>query len=332
MIYITLDSIRCHTETDEAGSDEPYVLVTTVDMQTPGPVPNSRVFRYGPFGDVDSQETHFAPFQAVWGLASEERRMVTPDEAIFVVSLMENDDGDPEALRGVIALAATGALSATIGATRATRVQRLLEDINSAMGTPTGLPNLDDRVGVQELRFTPGELATAETGNPGFHSLRFHGDGGDYTTTFKAVNRGQAAWRYCSKCRALYFAGFSPNLGVCPAGGSHAQSSGFTYFLPHEHPGPMGGQDLWRFCGRCLGMVWNCGPGDRGRCAAGGGHDPQGFATFFLPHDHGGFGQDQWRYCGSCRAMFWNGEANKGVCPAGGSHNALGFNFKLDYS
>jgi hypothetical protein len=30
--------------------------------------------------------------------------------------------------------------------------------------------------------------------------------------------------------------------------------------------------------------------------------------------------------------MFWNGEANKGTCPAGGGHNAQGFNFKLDYT
>jgi hypothetical protein len=30
--------------------------------------------------------------------------------------------------------------------------------------------------------------------------------------------------------------------------------------------------------------------------------------------------------------MFWNGEANKGVCTAGGGHNAQGFNFKLDFT
>ncbi|HEX8768002.1 MAG TPA: hypothetical protein VF714_06505, partial [Jatrophihabitans sp.] len=159
MLYLTLDSIRCHTETDEVGSDEPYVIVTAVDLQTPGPVPNSRAFRYGPLGDVDSQETHSVNFQAFWGLGGEERALANPEDAIFIVSLMENDDGNAETLRGFIALAATGALSATIGANRGTRVQRLLQDINSAMGTPTGAPNFDDKVGVQELRFTQEELA-----------------------------------------------------------------------------------------------------------------------------------------------------------------------------
>jgi hypothetical protein len=38
MIYITLDSFRCHTETDEVGSDEPYVIVTAIDLRASVPV------------------------------------------------------------------------------------------------------------------------------------------------------------------------------------------------------------------------------------------------------------------------------------------------------
>jgi hypothetical protein len=330
MIYISLDSIRCHSETDEVGADEPYVIVTSVDLRTPSPVPNSRAYLYGPFDDVDDQETHPSGFQSFWGLNGEERALPNPDDAIFIVSLMENDNGDPGNLRGIIALAATGTLSATIGASRETRVSRLLQDIDSAMGTVTGAPNFDDKIGIQELRFTPGDIALAETGNPAFRALRIQGDGGDYTATFKAINRGQAAWRFCFRCHSMYFDGFSPNKGRCPAGGGHA-AAGFVFFLPHEHAGPLGGQSDWLFCDNCFSMFWAGDPANQGRCPAGGRHNAQGF-NFFLPHDHSGTGQDQWRFFDKCRAMFWNGEANKGVCPAGGGHNAQGFNFKLDFT
>lgn len=33
MIYTTLDSIRFHTETDEVGTDEPYVIFSAVDLR-----------------------------------------------------------------------------------------------------------------------------------------------------------------------------------------------------------------------------------------------------------------------------------------------------------
>jgi hypothetical protein len=92
------------------------VIVSSVDLQTPSSTPNSRAYRYGPFQDVDQQETHFSgDFQSSWGLNGEERVLPSPDSAIFIVSLMENDNGDSENLRGIIALATTGALSATIG-------------------------------------------------------------------------------------------------------------------------------------------------------------------------------------------------------------------------
>ena len=37
MIYIALDSFRCHTETDEVGADEPYVIVTAIDLRAAVP-------------------------------------------------------------------------------------------------------------------------------------------------------------------------------------------------------------------------------------------------------------------------------------------------------
>ncbi len=338
MIYISLESFRCHAETNEAGSDEPYIIVAAVDLRNtvsvqgiPVPIPGSRAFRYGPFGDVDARETHQVPFQSFWGLHGEERALPNPDDAVFIVGLMEHDDGRSEALRGLVAAQVNSELFATLGvADRPTRVGRLVQAFGSALRIPTGGPSTDEVIGgPQELRFTTGEIAHAETGNFARRSLRFVGDGGDYTLTFAARDRGQAAWRFCGRCRTMFFDGF-PSKGVCPAGGAHA-AAGWTYYLPHDHPGPLGGQDQWRFCDRCFSMFWNGDPNNRGRCPAGGSHNAQGY-NFFLPHDHGGPGQHHWSFCNKCRVMFWNGEPNKGTCPTGGGHNAQGFNFILDYT
>jgi hypothetical protein len=41
--------------------------------------------------------------------------------------------------------------------------------------------------------------------------------------------------------------------------------------------------------------------------------------------------QNDWRYCQKCHAMFFDGYASKGSCPAGGPHEAAGFNFGLPH-
>ena len=41
--------------------------------------------------------------------------------------------------------------------------------------------------------------------------------------------------------------------------------------------------------------------------------------------------QDQWRFCGKCDGMFFDGSPDKGRCPAGGAHQANGFNFVLPH-
>jgi hypothetical protein len=55
-VTIALKKIKCRIETDEVGSDEPYVLVTAVDLSNPL-LPNAEVTLYGPWGDVDEGET-----------------------------------------------------------------------------------------------------------------------------------------------------------------------------------------------------------------------------------------------------------------------------------
>jgi hypothetical protein len=41
--------------------------------------------------------------------------------------------------------------------------------------------------------------------------------------------------------------------------------------------------------------------------------------------------QADWRFCEKCQSMFFDGYPTKGVCPAGGTHSADGFNFVLPH-
>jgi hypothetical protein len=79
-------------------------------------------------------------------------------------------------------------------------------------------------------------------------------------------------------------------------------------------------------------MFWDGIP-DKGRCAAGGGHNAQGF-NFRLPHDVAADANNQgdWRYCQKCHGMFYDGYPAKGSCPAGAGHVAQGFKFVLPFT
>ena len=196
MIQIYLSNLHCHEETDEVGADEPYVLVTGVDLAAsvsvagfPVPLPAFDVVRYGPFEDVDEGETHSAPgiSQSFWGVTGRPATLDNPEQVIFVVALMENDDGDPEALRGIVKGIVGGSVLGTLSLNRTDKVTALIRDVNSALGTPTGAPNFDDKVGdPQELRFSREELIQAESGQTVSKTLAFEGDGGRYALTFEA--------------------------------------------------------------------------------------------------------------------------------------------------
>ncbi|MCW2558708.1 MAG: hypothetical protein JWP55_2672 [Mycobacterium sp.] len=204
MIQIYLHDIHCNEETDEVGADEPYVLVTTINLAStvnvagfPVPLPAFEVVRYG-FDDVDEGETHQAPGASVpiWGINGQlGGQLANPDNVIFAVGLMENDDGDPEAMRGIVKGIVGGSVLGSLTAPRDDKVSALLNDINSAMGTPTGAPNFDDRVGVAELRFTAEELQRAEHNEVVQRSIDINGDGGRYRLTFEARRLGwQSDW------------------------------------------------------------------------------------------------------------------------------------------
>jgi hypothetical protein len=198
MVRIYLHSIRCNKETDEVGEDEPYVLVSAVNLAAtvsvqgfPVPLPAYHVVLYGPFTNVDEDETHYAPglSRSFWGINGAPAQLTNPDTVIFVVSLLENDNGNAENLRGILTGIVGGSVFGSLTLSRADRVTALLREVYSGSQTPTGGPNTDDLVGgPQEMRFSTEELARAERGVLVSKTLFTRGTGGHYTMTFHAVN------------------------------------------------------------------------------------------------------------------------------------------------
>jgi hypothetical protein len=95
-------------------------------------------------------------------------------------------------------------------------------------------------------------------GNPYF--MQHHSPGAPGQELW--AGNGQSGWRYCSKCKALFF-GDSPNAGrpggVCPADGTHSGTGSGNYRLfndaalcPKSTVSRSPGQDDWRFCSKCL--------------------------------------------------------------------------------
>lgn len=202
-VTIALKNIKCKIETDEVGADEPYVLVTAVDLSNPI-LPNAEVTLYGPWSDVDAGETHGTqplqpgvnpsdmPFivwrRNAWGPSGVAKAIANPANAIILVSMMEHDDGKPGTARELVKAAVVGALAASAGMTRAQRVTKLKADINGALGIPTGFPNFDDRVGTtQELALSANLLDVAA--GPKTKTMTIVGDGGKYEVTF-VVTKG----------------------------------------------------------------------------------------------------------------------------------------------
>ncbi|MDM5254310.1 hypothetical protein O8D14_01510, partial [Bacillus toyonensis] len=204
--HIYLKSFRCHEETDEVGSDAPYIFVTTVDLAAsinvggfPVPLPSAEVFRYGPEpweDEVDGGETHFAPgiSQSFWGTGNFDKPF-DPKNVIFVVALMENDDGNAEVLRGVVKAEVSASLYLSLNLDRDGKAFKLVNDIRSVLKTPTAIGlNQDDVIGVLELgaEFSPNELDHIAAGHSFTKDLQFRGDGGHYTLTFEFKGR---EWR-----------------------------------------------------------------------------------------------------------------------------------------
>jgi hypothetical protein len=186
MLQVNVVGLRCHEETDEVGADEPYVIATVVDLRTPVPLVECVVAAR--FSGVDGAETHNLPSaRIIWGVSGKPVSLGNPNDMIAVITLMENDDGDPNVLRSLVKGSAVSSLASSIGLDRPTRVAKLINDVGSILRAPTGVPNIDDPIGPpQELQFTFDELRRANGGERVFKNLIYRGDGGHYTVTLSA--------------------------------------------------------------------------------------------------------------------------------------------------
>ncbi len=101
-------------------------------------------------------------------------------------------------------------------------------------------------------------------------------------TKDSSIHKAQADWRWCDKCYALFFNGYRPNKGKCPAGGGH-NASGSFYRIPYDVPSDASNRGGYRFCTKCHWMFWD-GYKAKGVCPGGGGNTAAGY-HFVLPHD-----------------------------------------------
>jgi hypothetical protein len=146
----------------------------------------------------------------------------------------------------------------------------------------------------------------------------------------------QQWWRYCYRCKGLFWKELPGEVGFCAAGGRHIWDYGtsFNYVLPFDttfgNLGWPGYQPDWRFCGDCFQLTY--AGFEVGWCPGHGRHLPLGPGyshNYHLPLQEWGFVPDPrihqagWMYCGRCQNLSYVG-GGPGPCAAGGSHRLGG--------
>ena len=146
------------------------------------------------------------------------------------------------------------------------------------------------------------------------------------------IDYRRSDWRFCAKCQVV----FSTEIdkGVCAAGGMHS-AAGYRFKLPYNQAESATIQRNWFACKYCKSLFfWGYRP-KLGRCPATKmGHEPYQTFEYTLSHDVPGtaIAQNNWRFCAKCFTMFFDGYPSKGVCAAGGAHEAAGYNFVLPHT
>lgn len=192
-LTIRLNSIKCIEEVnEESASEEPYVLLTAVRLERTLAgidLHNVRVSRYGVWENFDEGEILNVVDPPFWGLNSTPEDLTDPSNAIFIVSLMENDNGDPNGYRQLVEAAAAAALGATVGERdRAVRASRLLQSIRDALnGIDLPIPFAldDDHVATEILRLDNSDLIPFGTKDK---SLTIQNSEGHYELRFRIAN------------------------------------------------------------------------------------------------------------------------------------------------
>jgi hypothetical protein len=114
--------LRCDDAGREIGVDEPYLIAATVDrlgqvnlgtVPFVGPVGFSKAsvhtLHVGPWTKVKAGETcstnGLDANPSLWDLSGEARALASPEDAIFLVSVLENDGASPDAISGAVSSA-----------------------------------------------------------------------------------------------------------------------------------------------------------------------------------------------------------------------------------
>ena len=133
----------------------------------------------------------------------------------------------------------------------------------------------------------------------------------------------QKNWRWCKKCRGLFFAGH--NDGVCPVDkGHHDKSSSGNYSMNYNEP-KAPDQHNWRWCQKCQGLYY--AGREHNHCPAGDLHDGSRSGDYIM-HEHidawSVQHQSNWRWCKKCQGLYHVHDTDNGHCPAGGAHDGSG--------
>lgn len=137
----------------------------------------------------------------------------------------------------------------------------------------------------------------------------------------------QDGWRYCHRCKGLFYSDSGARAGACPAGpGGHDASLSYHYALWHGLCSNEFLQEGWRWCRNCQGIAYGTNP--RGLCPAGDRHDHRGSYNYAMRTWYGGSENPQsgWVHCKRCQGLHYHPtfESPFGWCPAGGRHVADG--------
>ena len=127
---------------------------------------------------------------------------------------------------------------------------------------------------------------------------------------------GQADWRFCTKCHALFWNGDGGN-GTCAADGGQHHAAGYNFQVPFTAGEVAHPEQFWRYCAKCAALFFQDGPH-----ACPKDHGPhQAAGWYFSPPQNIAASlewQGNWCHCGKCGGLYFDGYPDKGSCPADG--------------
>jgi hypothetical protein len=179
---------KLHCTNSSESSDEPYLVVFGASFR--GGVSAGRVWTTSPFSDVNDGDNRDFNLQ-IWSLdGANPAPIESANDYIFLVALMEEDDGDNrKAIEKRVTAATVSNLTSYTesGMSREAMVKILKSDMDDAIETARHHDdNEDDRIGgTYELLFTSDQVDAARSGNPVEVTRDFAGSSGRYTVTFR---------------------------------------------------------------------------------------------------------------------------------------------------